>query len=152
MFKSILVAVDGSEASNVAQKLALDLAADQHASVVFVHAVELSKVAASFEPFSGANAGLAIDAAYDDAKVTLKSAEEAANRVRVPCTCKTVEDDCVNAILDTAREAHADLIVVGTHGRGGLVRAVLGSVAEGVARRATVPVLIARTDARHIGT
>jgi nucleotide-binding universal stress UspA family protein len=146
MFKTILVAVDGSESSNIAQDLALRLALDQHASVVFVHAVELSKVAASFEPFSGANAALAIDASYDDAKETLASAEEAAKGLHVPCTSKTIEDECVNAILDAAREAHADLIVIGTHGRGGVVRAVLGSVAEGVVRRATIPVLIARAD------
>ena len=144
MFKTILVPVDGSEPSNVAQDLVLRLAADQHANVVFVHAVELNKVAASFEPFSGANASLAIDAAYDDAKATLKSAEDAAKVLQVPCSSKTIEDECVNAILASAREAHADLIVIGTHGRGGVVRAVLGSVAEGVARRATIPVMIAR--------
>jgi nucleotide-binding universal stress UspA family protein len=149
MFKTILVAVDGSAPSSLAQDQALRLAADQHASIVFVHAVDLSKVAASFEPFSGANASLAIDAAYDDAKATLKSAEEAATSARVPCTGKTVEGDCVSAILDAAREAHADLIVIGTHGRGGVVRAVLGSVAEGVCRRATIPVLIAHAGARH---
>lgn len=149
MFKTILVAVDGSEQSMIARDLALRLAADQQASIVFVHVVELSKLAASFEPFSGANAGLVIDAAYDDAKATLQSASDAAAQARVSCSCKTVEGECVSAILDAARESSADLIVIGTHGRGGVVRAVLGSAAEGVARKASIPVLIARGTLAH---
>jgi nucleotide-binding universal stress UspA family protein len=52
--------------------------------------------------------------------------------------------DARDAILDTAERIHADLIIMGTHGRRGITRAVLGSVAESVVRRATCPVLTVR--------
>lgn len=48
-------------------------------------------------------------------------------------------------IMDVAEQIHADLIVIGTHGRGGFNRLLLGSVAEGVAHRASVPVLLVRS-------
>jgi len=51
-----------------------------------------------------------------------------------------------NAINDEARRCRADLIVIGTHGRSGLSRLLLGSVAEGVVRGAPVPVLLIRAE------
>jgi hypothetical protein len=47
-------------------------------------------------------------------------------------------------ILNTAKEWQADLIVMGTHGRTGLLHLVMGSVAEHIVRHATVPVLVVR--------
>jgi len=47
-------------------------------------------------------------------------------------------------IVKAAKDWPADLIVIGSHGRGGLTRALMGSVAEGVMRQAPCPVLVAR--------
>jgi nucleotide-binding universal stress UspA family protein len=52
-------------------------------------------------------------------------------------------------ILQVASDVQADLIVVGTHGRGGVKRLLLGSVAESVARKASCPVLVAREKDYH---
>ena len=52
--------------------------------------------------------------------------------------------DARDAILEAARQCHADLIVMGTHGRHGLARLVIGSVAESIVRRAACPVLTVR--------
>lgn len=52
--------------------------------------------------------------------------------------------EVTGVILDAARDLDAHLIVMGTHGRGGISRALLGSVAEGVVRRSPVPVLLVR--------
>ncbi|HET7503507.1 MAG TPA: universal stress protein [Kofleriaceae bacterium] len=60
---------------------------------------------------------------------------------------RIVDDDPRDAILKAARELHADLIVIGTHGRRGLSRMLLGSVAEAVLRRASCPVLAVREEA-----
>ncbi|HEU4730207.1 MAG TPA: universal stress protein [Kofleriaceae bacterium] len=60
---------------------------------------------------------------------------------------RVVDDDPRDAILKAAREVHADLIVIGTHGRRGLSRMLLGSVAEAVLRRASCPVLAVREEA-----
>jgi universal stress protein A len=57
--------------------------------------------------------------------------------------------DARDAILEAAREIEADLIVMGTHGRRGVTRLFLGSVAEDVMRRAPCPVLVVRTKPRR---
>lgn len=57
-----------------------------------------------------------------------------------------VDDDPRDAIVKAARSIHADLIVIGTHGRRGLSRMLLGSVAEDVLRRAPCPVLAVRQE------
>jgi universal stress protein A len=59
---------------------------------------------------------------------------------------RVVENDAREAILHVAAELRADLIVMGTHGRRGLARALLGSVAEHVLRQAPCPVLTVRLD------
>jgi len=64
----------------------------------------------------------------------------------VAITHRMVEGgDPVNAILDVANEVKPDLIVIGTHGRSGLSRLLMGSVAEAVMRSATCPVLTVKT-------
>jgi len=50
-------------------------------------------------------------------------------------------DTAAQTIVDLEGTLHRDLIVLGTHGRSGITRALIGSVAEGVARRSTVPVM-----------
>lgn len=63
------------------------------------------------------------------------------------------QGDVVEAILDTAREVDADLVIMGTHGRKGLQRFFLGSVAEQVIRRSPVPVTTVRAHdpGGHVG-
>jgi nucleotide-binding universal stress UspA family protein len=58
-----------------------------------------------------------------------------------------VEGNASREILRVAEEQHCDLIVLGTHGRTGLSRVLLGSVAEDVSRHATLPVLTLKTPA-----
>jgi universal stress protein A len=57
------------------------------------------------------------------------------------------DGDARDAILRAAESVHADLIVIGTHGRRGLSRVLLGSVAEDILRRAPCPVLAVRMEA-----
>ncbi|MFB3777270.1 MAG: universal stress protein [Bryobacteraceae bacterium] len=65
----------------------------------------------------------------------------------LPVDARIVEAHPVDAIKKTAAEIDADLIVMGTHGRSGLNRLMLGSVAEGVLRESLVPVLTVRGEA-----
>lgn len=62
-----------------------------------------------------------------------------------------VDDSPAHAIVTTARETHADLIVMGTHGRHGWSRVLMGSVAERVLRESDVPVLTVRPDLAPLG-
>ena len=60
-----------------------------------------------------------------------------------------VADQVASAILDAAREQHVDLVAIATHGRSGLARFLLGSVADKVVRGTTLPVLLYRPQAAH---
>ena len=60
---------------------------------------------------------------------------------RVPYDVRVIVNAPVNAIIEQARDSGADLIVMGTHGRSGLRRFLVGSVADGVVRSATTPVI-----------
>jgi len=65
----------------------------------------------------------------------------------VPCTHRLTMGDPASEIVRIASEEGAEMIVLGTHGRSGMTRMLMGSVAEAVVRRAPCPVLVYRTAA-----
>jgi nucleotide-binding universal stress UspA family protein len=72
------------------------------------------------------------------------AARESLVALRVPgvdVEYRLMEGEAISTIVQVARETGADLLVMGTHGRGGLMRVLLGSVAEGVLREAPCPVM-----------
>jgi nucleotide-binding universal stress UspA family protein len=153
MFKRILVAVDGSAASNAGLRSAIGLAADQHASLVALHIVDDSVIAINFE--GGYLPPNYVDSFYEELRKngrrTLDKVERVASASSVPVECILAEthgQTVAHAILQQARKLKADVIVLGTHGRRGLQRALMGSDAEAVVREARVPVLLVRSPPR----
>src|SRR5215472_8945267 len=145
MFKKILVPVDGSDPSDAAVSLAIRIARDQDATIVFVHVCEIAKIAATIGgPAIGVDPSYAFEAEREWGDQTLRRALDRAGNVGVSADTCLEEGSSVTTILDVAREQHADLIVIGSHGRGGIARAVLGSVAEGLLRRSHIPVMVTR--------
>jgi nucleotide-binding universal stress UspA family protein len=141
MFTRILVPVDGSDPSREAVKLVFRVASEEHAEVIFVHAVELHKIVALAGP-APIDPSYAIDAACKAGSTLLDELKEEAQQAGVQASCEQPEDECVSSVLAVARRRKADLIIVGSHGRSGISRALLGSVAEGIVRRSPVPVLV----------
>lgn len=149
MYGRIVVAVDGSATGQLALDHALKLAGEQQARVRLVHAVEsLHQLVsmAGIYPFDAA--GLA-ESLRAEGRDVLKRAEEKAAASGVAVESALLEgtqpqDRLATLIVNDAREWNADLIVLGTHGRRGLDRLVLGSVAEQVVRNAGCPVLLVR--------
>ena len=144
MFSKIVVAVDGGDLTVKVTAYAVRLAG--RADVHFVCALDPDRF------FSDATAKV-FDSANEHA-VALASAQAVvdrciatANEAGVRADGHVVEQPPVHAILDTADKIGADLIVMASHGRSGLTRVVLGSVAEAVARRAGVAVLFVPTRA-----
>ncbi|MCC7484680.1 MAG: universal stress protein [Burkholderiales bacterium] len=141
MYKLILVPVDGSEASREALEEALLLAADQKASARLVYVCEPARHVV----MEGV-----VDLAHAIEKQGALVLSQAADRARAYGVAATTilvqagDRRVAAAIVDEARAAGADLIAMGTHGRKGVEHLFLGSVAEGVARRAAVPVLLVR--------
>lgn len=141
MFTNILVAVDGSAPSKAAVKLALRLALERQAKITFAHAIAVSRIVAMTTPTS-IDPGYAIEAARAGGNEVLNQARAEASGSSVTVSTELIEGECVTALLDLATQRKADLIVVGSHGRGGISRALLGSIAEGILRRSKIPVLV----------
>lgn len=150
MFKQVLVAVDGSPTSNRGLKAAIGLAADQHASLAIVHVVDTMASMAYVGDMSYVPASY-VDDMLEDLRTSgrriLAKAEGTARDAGVEAKTFLVETKggtVAEAILAQARKAHADVIVLGTHGRRGLSRVLMGSDAETVLREARVPVMLVR--------
>jgi nucleotide-binding universal stress UspA family protein len=153
MFKSILVALDGSAPSNAGFKSALALAGDQDARLVVLHVIDSSAAVVGFE-------GGYVPPSYTETlyaglrksgEAILAKAAAAARSVHVDVESMLIDsrgEPVARAILRAARKAKTDLIVIGTHGRRGLSRVLMGSDAEQVVREATVPVLLVRSAER----
>jgi len=146
MFKRILVAVDKSQTGELALQKAIELAAESQALLRIVHAVDTANIntGADFLDQSSVSEIL-----VKNGQETLSSAERIAAAAGVGVETRLITIDALNtripeAISDDAEAWSADLIVIGTHGRRGLSRLFLGSVAEGVMRVATKPVLLIR--------
>lgn len=149
MYQRILVPVDGSHASTLGLQEAIRLAIDQSARLHLISVVDEFVIAQNFEGLI--DAGDLIDALRDAGKKALKNALALVHKhdVKVETSLfETVGDRVSDIIVREAKKWKADLIVMGTHGRRGINRMVLGSGAEGVLRTAPVPVLMVRSPDR----
>ena len=142
MYKRILVAVDGSPTATKALVAALQLAREQFGRVRLVHAVDELAYVTGFE-----YSGDLVKIVRDYAAQVLEAAAAVAASAGVEAETSLAENTgqrLGDLIADEARGWGADLIVVGTHGRRGIGRALLGSGAEQIIRQAPVPVLVIR--------
>jgi nucleotide-binding universal stress UspA family protein len=136
-FKTILFATDFSPTSDVAFHVATALARDYRARVVVLHVIEPSH--AGFSEFGGY---IGPDEDRADAMARLRAIKAPSEDVAVEH--RLMEGDAAFVIVEAAKEMRADLVVMGTMGRHGLTRVVMGSVAEEVLRCAPCPVLTIR--------
>ncbi|EMA56160.1 universal stress protein [Halococcus thailandensis] len=141
MFDRILLPTDGSEAVQPAIEQALALAETYDASLYVLHVVETAGI-----PARVAKDEL-FDALESEGREAIENIHKQASRADIP----HVEGSIANgtpyrAILKRADEHDVDLIVMGTHGRTGVERQLLGSTTERVMRRADAPVLTVQAD------
>jgi len=142
MFKHILCPVDGSDPSLQALDVAARFAADQGASLTICTIVDPAK-AAAMSYGDAAMAAACLDALETEGQTTIDDAAARVKNTINPRVC-TVVGEHVMGILDACATNACDLIVIGSHGRTGISRALIGSVAEGVLRQAGVPVMVIR--------
>ena len=146
LFRSILVPIDGSEQSHAASSLALRLAKEKQAALTFLNVIESEKIVASVIPGSRfTDLSSVIEELRANGAAILRDAVTEASAAGVPARSQLAEGDCVEMIVEVARSSGADLVVMGGHGRSGLDRLLLGSVAEGVVRKSPKPVLVAKS-------
>ncbi|MDQ2858235.1 MAG: universal stress protein [Candidatus Eremiobacteraeota bacterium] len=144
-FGRILVAVDDSDASSAAQTLALDLAVAARSRVSFCHIVETDDLLGTTETF-GYDPRPYFEERHRYASTLTAASTQAATERGVDADTVVIEGSAANGILEAAVARDADLIAVGTHGRRGFRRLLLGSVAEDLLRRSSVPVVVVRID------
>lgn len=145
MFRRILVPVDGSATAARGLAEAIQLAKDQGAKVRLIHVVDESQVLGVAE--AGINTKELVAGLMKNGRAILDRAQRSAEKRGVQVESALYESmsgPAADAILREAKKWRADLIVMGTHGRRGIRRLVLGSDAEQVMRRTTVPVLLVR--------
>ena len=148
MFDRILIPVDGSPCSAEALEQGIELAKRLGAKVRFLHSLEPPP----YVPYAAPN-GVPyyldyLQNAREIATTILREAQQRADVLDVVSDTRLVENKHpVDAIVEAAHEC--DLVVIGTHGRRGLDRFFLGSVTEGVLRRAEKPHLVVRCKTVH---
>ena len=144
MFKKLLVPLDGSPTGQAALLTAIDMAKCFGASLVVVSAYDAFPFLVA-GPDYGYSQVQYVDALREETSNIVKAGKEQAEAAGL-----VVEDFIVEAsktwraILDTAQSSQADLIVIGTHGRSGLDKLVMGSVTQRVLQNTALPVMVVR--------
>lgn len=145
MYQRILVPVDNSATSRAALEEVKRFAKEQHAQVRIVHVIDLAQFAWSANEFL-------------DVPQLQETLRESARRILVDSTAalegvglkvetallETWGGLLAKAVIEDGAKWGADLVIMGTHGYGGLTHMLLGSVAEGVVRHSHIPVLLVR--------
>jgi nucleotide-binding universal stress UspA family protein len=141
----ILLPIDDSEFSEAATNAVVALARPEDVEVKVLHVLEppsllVGREMAAYDPEFEA----VWKASRELAKALVTKTTERLQKAGLRVTPALEEGDPKSKIIDVAREWHADLIVLGSHGRSGLSRFLLGSVSEAVVRHAHCSVAIVR--------
>lgn len=139
----ILVAVDGSDFSINAADYAITLAKSNSAEIFVVNVIDLASV---FKMLPSDTKKQLIRIGRQDANMMFDKVSEIANKHDINIRTEAIESSAsaADAIIKYAKEKKIDLIVIGTRGRSGMKKALLGSVASKVVTYSPCPVLVVR--------
>ena len=144
MFKHILVPVDGSDTAQVAVAKTIELAKAFASTVTVMYVIDPY-------PFTGVGTDFAygqaeyLSAATAEANASVHAAKESFASAGISVDTSVIEAHTVwRGIVEAGAALGADLIVMGSHGRSGLEKLVLGSVAQAVLSHTKLPVLVVR--------
>lgn len=147
MYQRILVPIDGSDTSELGLQEAIRMAQLTHGCLRLIHVIDDLSFALAVGT-DGYYAGELLEAMTKSGQEMLAAALEKATAQGVEADT-VLRDDLTRTVrehvVNEAVNWKADLIVIGTHGRRGVRRMLLGSSAEGILRTATVPVLLVRS-------
>ncbi len=142
-FHSLLVPVDGSASADAALRLALRLAAPD-GEVLIAHVINRAKIVAEcVDPYgTGGDPTPALEALEGDEREIFKRACAQAGAAGVRCSTIPLDGPTAPCIAALVRERKVDAIAMGTHGRRGMARMVLGNTAAGVLHRTALPTFV----------
>ena len=148
MYKSILVALDGSPWAESVIPFVEQIAGPLDLEIILLHVVPSLPVGARAALGRSVEDDLRIRSGEAHEYLATLAAELRTKGIRVRAEVRS--GDAYAEILAGAREVGADLVAMTTHGRGGLGRLLIGSVADAVQRQVEVPVLLMRTTEREL--
>ena len=141
LIRNILVPVDFSDCSLAGLTYAVQFAKEVGARITLLHVVDLGPVMMT-TGCGDYDSRIYVEAARRRCSKQMQAFLKRADFDGVPVDTFPVAGYCPAAICEAAEKQHADLIVISTHGRTGLRRVFVGSVAEGTVRSAGCPVLV----------
>lgn len=149
MFKHLLVALDGSELADKALKLSLELAKTHGSKITIVTStdpIDTGLGTGGFGLIDAASIIKQLEQAYaDQANQVLDAAKKASSNAGVNAETLYVPNQrASHSILETSDKIGCDVVIMGSHGRRGLQRLLLGSQAAAVLAGSKVPVLIVK--------
>ena len=140
MFNRVLIPTDGSDAAKPAVEMAINLAKIHDATLHVLFIVDQpTSVSGTAEGFSGLDNLL--NAIEEEGRQATDTIAEEARKDNIETEVAVRRGNPQDDILTYANENEIDVIVMGTHGRTGVKRALLGSVTESVVRHSEIPVL-----------
>ncbi|UNT62529.1 universal stress protein [Acinetobacter towneri] len=143
-YQNILVPVDGSETSFAAVAKAAELAKAFGSKITVVQVLTLDPYIAA-EYITANQTNDLIERARSSIVKTLEEAKQKFTEQGVEAETKLLEGQVIaREITNAAKDLNADLIVIGSHGRTGLKKLFLGSVAQSILSEGTTPVLVVR--------
>lgn len=154
MFKRVLVPLDGSRFASRALRYAAEVAQRFGAEVILIQVVRrATSVIDGAAPIDigPAGSGIAVQVALEaDKRNTARARQYLSGKVRamrsrhIQSSYRVLRGDIARSIIEFTEKENIDLVVMTTHGKSGLRRAVMGSVADAVIRESRKPVLVIR--------
>ena len=141
MYETIVVGYDGSPAAREAVDHAVGLAGESGGKIIIAWGVEFSKM-----PRATAAMKPIVDEAIREAEEAVQQVVDGCKDVCSLVSAVIIPRPPVDALLEAAKDAAADLIVVGTKGQRGLASGFMGSTAYGLVHRSHIPVLLIPID------
>src|SRR6056297_1146501 len=139
MYDDILIPTDGSRGAKAALEHGTEIASQWDATLHVLYVVDTRL----------GRSGPLLEALRDEGDEAVRDAEVAGTQGGLTVVTEIVEGNPHEEILDYVTEHGIDMVIMGTHGRTGLDRVVMGSVAERVVRRSSVPVLTVRGEEQN---
>ena len=142
--KTIITALDFSDASTAVLEAAINMETKQQATLHIMHVLEPSPsyTAYGMTPEEFPAIQVFQQESQKRAEAKLNDAVSQATKVLVDVRAELALGSPLTAIIDYAKKISADLIVIGTHGHGAVAALLIGSVAEGLVRKAICPTLV----------
>jgi nucleotide-binding universal stress UspA family protein len=145
MIKKIMVATDGSETSELAAQAGIEIASRSGGNITAVYVVDVARLARlpGYATFPGIKDQL-LGLMQKEGREATQEIEDLGNEAKVPIKKIVAEGNPSEELLRISAESEMDLLIMGSVGKSGLDRFLLGSVAEKVVRHSTIPVLLIR--------